>query len=62
MVFKKVLIVGAAPHFVFPRCLNTPADFRLSSVPGPGRSVREGGAAVGQWGCTVWPGASRMGT
>jgi hypothetical protein len=27
MVFKKVLRVGAAPHFVFPSCLNTSDDF-----------------------------------
>ena len=34
MVFINVLIVGAAPPFVFLCCLNTPADFRLSGVPG----------------------------
>ena len=58
MVFINVLIVGAAPHFVFPCCLNTPADFRLTRVPGAGRSV-SGGAAVGRCGCHVCPGAHR---
>jgi hypothetical protein len=32
MVFIKVLSGGAAPPFVFSRCLSAPADFRLSGV------------------------------
>jgi hypothetical protein len=38
MVFINVLIVGAAPHFVFPRCLNTSDDFLYPACRGQGKT------------------------
>ena len=61
MFFIKVLMVGAAPPFVFPRCLSAPDDFRLSSVAEAGRLASEGAALAGG-GCPVWPGARRTGS
>jgi len=54
MVFINVLIVDAAPHFVFPRCLNTSDDFLypacrglagLGVLPGPVRVSRLAGCS-----------------